>query len=356
MMLFAREIAGRLSATDGMVFLLGIVAFWGIHKSIKGQFFADPLNRGQGLALRGLFACVVMFCHLSDRVVGDNGLLFPRFNLWGAFAVSVFFGLSGYGLMVQTVMKPDYLDGFWAKRCRALLLPYLLVSTLAFLQWCRGDFALGYRLSKWLGIVHYGWFCTVLMSFYVVFWWANRQPGKSLGERLALTVAGVLFVTVLSAWTNLRGFHFESNGAFVVGLLLGANREKGCKLLRNFWAPLVAVTCVIVAIRMSWGMSRWLATGWRWHSIFFLHMVWFLGIVALSMKFQLGNRVLAWLGAFSYELYLVHGWVIDEIAHWWPDWKGSLCAWTVLGISLLLAWGVHESLAACWRRASTLHS
>lgn len=341
---FVRESAERFSASDGLVLFLALVTLYGIRKAPKGQFFDDPLNRGQGLALRGFFACVVMFCHLSDRVVFENGFLFPRFDLWGSFAVSVFFGLSGYGLMLQSRVRKNYLDGFWHRRFQTLLWPYLIVSLLAFAQWCRGDYAMGYRMGKWLGIVSYGWYCTVVFLFYVAFWWGNRRQEHKTGERLALTIAGILLITVLSAFANFRDFHFESNGAFIAGLLFGAYRANGCKLLGEHWWKLLVFTCVIVSTRLSWGLARWAAPGLRTNALFILHMFWFTGIVALSMKWQFGNRILAWLGTISYELYLIHGWVIDEIAHWWPEWKGPGCAWVIFVASLFLAWGMHEAV------------
>ena len=170
-----------------------------------------------------------------------------------------------------------------------------------------------------------------------------------MSERLVLTIAGVLAITVLSAFANFRGFHFESNGAFIAGLLFGAYRINGCKLLREHWWKLVFFTCGIVAIRSSWGLARWALPGLRSNALFILHMFWFAGIAALSMKWQLGNRILAWLGTISYELYLIHGWVIDEIAHWWPEWKGSSCAWVVFVSSLILAWGMHTAVET-WKR------
>ena len=347
---FVRETAGRFSTTDILAALLAAVALWGIRKAPKGRFFDDPLNRAQGLALRGLFACVVVFCHVSDRLLSEGGFLFPRFELWSALAVSVFFGLSGYGLMRQTAVDSGYLDGFWKKRLRALRWPYLAVSLLAFVQWCRGDYAMGPRLEKWLGLVDYGWYFTVLLLFYLAFWFGNRRRERELGHRLALTVGGVLLVTVLLAFAGFRRMHFESNGAFVAGLFFGAYRDEGCKFLRVHWGKAVAVACAIAAIRLSWGLSRWAMAGVRADSFFFLHVFWVAGLAALSMKWQLGNPVLSWLGTISYELYLVHGWVIDEIAHWRPEWKGAGCAWTVVLASLLLAWVLHKAVEACKSR------
>lgn len=83
------KIGGCFKLADGLVLLLVIVILWGIRKAPKGKFFKDPLNREQGLALRGIFACVVVLGHLAPKWA-DGGFVFPRLGYWGPLAVSVF--------------------------------------------------------------------------------------------------------------------------------------------------------------------------------------------------------------------------------------------------------------------------
>lgn len=350
-----QRINGLFCPADGLVLLLALVTLWGIRKAPKGQFFEDPLNRRQGLALRGVFACVVLMKHISEFALNEDGNLAARFMYWGPLAVSVFFGLSGYGVMVQTRKRGDYLDGFLQRRFRALWWPFFVVMVLTIVQWLRGDFPITKRLESQLGIVNGGWFWTVLMLFYVVFWLANRQQGQNTGQRLTLTIAGVLLLTALSSWLNWKDYHYCSNGAFVAGLVLGAYPEDGFKLLRDHWWKVVVLMCVFVPFRLSEGMYLWSLAGLRSDSLFFFHMFWFIGIAALAMKWQMGNRVLAWLGSISYELYLVHLWVMDEISHWWPEWKGSGYAWTVVGGCLVMAHLLHAAVGRCKRDNQALN-
>lgn len=345
----AQGLAGRFSPSDGLVLLLALVALWGIRKAPKGAFFDDPLNRKQGLALRGIFACVVVFCHVSGQVLSEDGFLFPRLEFWGSLSVSIFFGLSGYGLMFQRFAKKDYMNNFWCKRVKTLLHPYLIVSILTFIQWIRGDFDFFMRVKGKLGLIRGGWFVVVLFLFYGVFWWANRRDLYSKGENLILTIAGVVLVSVIGAFYNTGIHFFYSNGAFIVGLALGAYRKSGCMLLQSHWWQVAGLTCIIALMRCTYALNQWSMEGLRADSCYFLHMFWFLGITALSMKWQLGNRVLAWLGTISYELYLVHEWVIEELCHWRPEWSTSSYAWTVVATSLLLAWALHAGVDA-WKR------
>ncbi len=339
-----QKLGSKFSLADGIVLLLFLITLCGIRKAPKGKFFNDPLNRGQGLALRGVFSIVVVMKHISGFALNENGILASRCMYWGPLAVSVFFGLSGYGLMWQCRNRSNYLDGFWGKRFHVLWPPYCVVMLLSCAQWLRGDFSMCERLKTQFGPVDGGWFWTVLMAFYLVFWLATQQKEQNVGSKVTLTIAGVLLVTVLASWVNWGWHHFVSNGAFIAGLVLGAYHEKGCCLLREHWRTLISILCVIVMFHLSDGMHRWAFEGVRSDSYFFMNMFWFLGIVALGMKWQLGNRVLVWMGTISYELYLVHMWVMNEFYHWWPRWLGSGYAWTVMGTSLVMAWVLHVGL------------
>lgn len=344
-----QKIGGRFSLADGLVLLLAIVTLWGVHKAPQGEFFDDPLNRKQGLALRGVFAGVVVLHNLTLRGL-EGGFLFPRLVFWGGLAVSVFFMLSGYGLMMQTCHSKKYVREFWAKRLSALGWPYLIITVLSFLQCHRSDFSMMGRFNVSWTFIYHGWFFSVLLLFYLVFWLSNRRDGQGKWERIAVTCAGVLLITSLQIQTKRNAWHYYSNGAFIVGLLLGAYQEKALKLLREQWHKIVALVMLILVLHLSCGLADCcIGPMQSVLSRFIMHGFWCLGIVALSMKWQLGNRVLRWLGTISYELYLVHGWVQVEVRHWWPEWTGSMYVWTVVGASLTMAWVLHEGVE-WWKR------
>lgn len=326
---------------SGLVFLLLFITLWGIRKAPRGKFFDNPLNRHQGQALRGLCAAVVVMHHLATCGCG----LLSRFESFGALAVSVFFGLSGYGLMLQATSKADYFDGFWRKRLHRLWLPYLAVMVLAFAQWLRGDYAIVERLKWKFGIVQNGWFCGVLMLFYTVVWVCHRHNNGSKGEKLALTIAGVGVLTWGLATCWPVSTHVLSNGAFLVGLVFGTYQSSMFRMLQRYMYFFIAIMAVILALHLSSSaFYRFVLPSRLFFPRFIMGGFWFVGISVLSMKWQIGNRTLEWLGTISYELYLVHGWIIDEFRHWWPEWTGPGYAWTVVAASLLMAWGLHKAL------------
>lgn len=336
----AQRVAGQFSMADGLVLLWAVAALWGVRKAPKGAFFPEPLNRGHGLALRGVFACVVVFHHLAFP---GAGFLFSRFVFTGALAVSVFFGLSGYGLACQARDGGRWLEGFWKRRFRALWWPYFVVTLLSFFHWMRGDYSLAERLESQWGLVPNGWFCPVLVLFYAIFWLSFRCRGQNTGLKVGMSISGVAIMTCACALAGTSEFIFHSNGAFAVGLVLGACGEKACQWIRGHWLCCAGLAFVLAMCRLR---PEWAA----WPSVpgfdirFFLQAFCFFAIAVLSMKWQLGNRVLGWLGTISYELYLVHGWVMAEIKHWCPGWRGSGHAWVVVAASLAMAWALHVAI------------
>lgn len=344
------RLLSALEWVDLLPVLLLAVACWNIHRAPKGTFFDDPLNKQQGLALRGIFACVVMMFHLAGKYP-ETGCLFPRLSYWGPLAVSIFFGLSGYGIMSQYQRRKEYLDGFLFRRFKALWWPYFICSSLALIQWTRGDFLLLPQLREWFGVAHLGWFCSVLFLYYMAFDCGVRAARKNGQPPMVYIIAFVLLETVLMNQINPHPRFYKGTSAFFAGLALGSSKEKSLKLLKRHFGVLMGILVVIVVTHLSASIFfRIIAPSSKIITRCILHAFFFVGIAALSMKWQMGNRMLAWLGTVSYELYLSHGWVMTEIQHWWPDLNGTGYVYAVVAASLAMASALHGGIAAIKRK------
>ena len=73
-------------------------------------------SRANTQALRGIAALMIVFFH----VVWGYGIS-PLLNMWGAFFVTIFIILSGYGL--EESFRTRGLDGYWRKRVEKVVLP-----------------------------------------------------------------------------------------------------------------------------------------------------------------------------------------------------------------------------------------
>ena len=330
---------GKAAAwTDLLPVALFVVACWRIHAAPKGQCFDDPLDKAQGLAWRGLFAGVVVLHHLA-AAMPRTGLVFPCFLSMGRLAVAVFFGLSGYGLMVQFRKRRDYLDGFWHKRLSSLWCPYLIMGVLCAFQTLRDGNALLPQVAAQLGFVKFGWFCTVLVALYGVFWSVFRRYPDGGLVSLALVAAGVSAVSAAFFFLSGNPMVAASNGAFVSGMLLGYCGNGLAATLQRWLCWLLLPIAALAALRFL--LPPAIMSDHRFAVSVCINMLAFVVLAVLGLKFRLGNGILNGLGTVSYELYLAHGWVMDEIRHWWPGLAGAPYAWAVVAGSVTMAWAIH---------------
>ena len=319
-----------------------VVICWGIRRAPPSRFFDTPLNKHQGAALRGVFALVVMLFHLAMWSSPRLGNLFPRFIFWGSPSVAVFLGLSGYGLAVQSRMLPNYLNEFWHRRLAVLLPPYVFISVLYIWQLYQFELPIGERLQLQLGFIAHGWYVAVLLGFYAMFY-IGLRGNNPFPERIAqVCLLSIGYTFLLTLYSSVTCYLWCSNGAFFVGLILGAFPDTMGRVMKNAWWPIVILGIVVAFANCLWGVHERSIYD---TTMFLGNALLFTGVVAISWKVQLGNFVLKWLGAISYELYLVHGWVMRELLQWWPE-RGGGYVYAVVIVSLAMASALHWCFVA----------
>ena len=96
----------------------------------------QSVNVDRTLSLRGILVLLIVLHHLSG-VTSFPGLspsfrmLVSQFTFFGGGAVSMFFFISGYGLMASLHKKGKiYLDSFYKKRFLKLLPPLLIATCI----------------------------------------------------------------------------------------------------------------------------------------------------------------------------------------------------------------------------------
>lgn len=277
--------------TDLLPVALFAVACWRIRAAPKGQCFDNPLDKAQGLAWRGLFAGVVVLHHLA-AALPRTGIVFPCFRYTGRLAVAVFFGLSGYGLMVQARKRSDYLEGFWRNRLSTLWWPYLIMGVLCAFQTLRDGNPLLPQVATQLGFVKFGWFCTVLVALYGVFWAVFREfPGGGPAP-LVLVATGVAAVSAAFFFLTGDSMVAASNGAFVAGMFLGCCGEALGEALRRWLRWILLAIAALAALRLL--LPSAVTTGPRFIVSGAINMLAIAVLAALGLK--LVRETASWTG------------------------------------------------------------
>lgn len=185
------------------VYVLCLLLFiWGISFAKKGQFHTDYLDRDVTLSMRGFAAIGVILHHISQEEVFQSAGELSIFVTAGYMYVSLFFFMSGYGLLKNLDTRPDYLNGFLKRRLPVIVIPFY-VSIIFYgiyniisgnhlepLQW----------VTNIIGITQmneYAWYPIILtilyIAFYLIFKGSASRTRKLVYMLFVILSLGLIF-------------------------------------------------------------------------------------------------------------------------------------------------------------------
>ena len=262
--------------------------------------------------LRGFAALWVVLSHYLphwNRFLGTAPTIVP--NEWGAFAVKLFFAISGF-VIFMTLERCKSVADFVVLRFSRLYPTYwttlaltTAVGVLVFGHtfWAKGFVVNATMLQDFLGLPRFDavyWSLTVELTFYVIAGslLALRLHRRALVFVLAWLAAAILWVLVFH--------HADTEHRHWLALLLALD-----------YSPYFAIGVVFFdATRHRWSTARaalvalalgteFLIAGWTGFCVALIVVILFALALGGSLRF-LVSRVTLWLGAISYALYLVH--------------------------------------------------
>ena len=338
-------------------FLLGIVIFFGAEFCGRG-WNGEATSLRQTTMLRGIAAAGVMLHHMGQKTCAPwhprnvivHGLDF--FVPIGTLFVGIFLFCSGMGLFKSLKAKPDYLRGFLRRR----IVPILVVFFVSEAVYLAVRLAMGQRMSLLDGMLYLlglhmanpnAWYVIVIPFFYLFFWLAFRLCRRD-GTAIMWVTLAVLAYTLLgasldhsAAWWMCGEWWYNSMMLFPLGMLFAKYEERVLDFFRKgYWLWLaVAFTAMLLLQQLNAlaADSWWGYYGETWgdplkviHRLGCTAMQWLacLGVVVfcglLMMKFRIGNRILAFLGGLSLELYLIHGLFVELFGYDFMEFTQSL--------------------------------
>lgn len=268
-----------------------------------------PFDQKATMPLRGLLALLIVAHHLGQRtgipVVSD----FTRYI--GMQIVAVFFFLSGYGLCVSySAKRQAYMHGFLRKRFSKLLPPFvLLTAAMALaLHFC-GLTDLSTQLhelaTKGVTPLPYSWFIYTIIYVYVAFYVcaSSGASPKAVGATFLITM--VLYVFVTAHLLRFPDYWWQTALAVNLGYFVALYEQKLTDIISRHrllsymgtTAMLFISFCVVCKVYVF--NSVWLTT-WILMQALSVYLI----IRALGF---MQWKWLCFLGAFSLDLYLVHG-------------------------------------------------
>lgn len=332
-----------------------------------------PVDASQ--ELKGLAILSIVFAHISYMLVTDKHYLYPL-SIAAGVGVDIFLCMSGYGLTVGMLKRPQAPLEFYRRRMIKVFIPLWVALVILFAAdalLLQRYYSPLYMLQSLLGwfpradsvadVNSPFWYISWLLMFYVLF------PLLFMPRRPWLTALLLAAVANIAAVVNplrlqVDWLHHLHTNAFSLGILLAwvlrevpGQRNAVVDKLRALResAPLRTAIPLLLLIGLAGYLTAHHATSEWPRSSHLLHQAGFgeadfieqlasllalMALLVVAVLKRVESRLLHLFGVYSFETYLLH-WPLlsryDVFFHYLQPWLAPF-AWLVafIGVGWLL--------------------
>lgn len=287
-----------------------LVIIFGIKFANKNECFCDHLSLENTNSIRGISAIGILFTHASFHF--DNLYFQIPFKFSGYLFVGIFLFYSAYGLIFSYENKKDYLKGFFRNRLAALLIPlYITIIIFKILLTVVGKKE--FEISSILLAFYENWFVFSLIYSYIIFYFIFKIKKITLKTKICTFSVVFLIITTALCLITKSTIYALSSLSFVLGLSWYIFKEKlTFTSIKKFLVAIVTASFLFVAFLGAKfvgdikSISSLETIGSIFSSLAFTFV-----IILLTQRIRIKNIITKFLGSISYEIYLVHGFMID---------------------------------------------
>jgi len=293
-----------------LIAALVIITLIGIRFS---RFHEDYMGVPQTTAIKGFFAVVILFSHMASYLNMTETFQDRLFAsvMWsiGQLMVTLFFFYSGFGIMESYRKKGT---SYYRSFIRTRLLKVLLHFDLAVLLFAvvnlilKIDYPVSQYITCWFAwdsIGNSNWFIFDTLMFYLITFTAmmiseeTKIPPKLFCS--VITVLCVLLWGVLE-WTKGEPMAYWYNTilCFPLGLWYSEFKKSIDSLARK-WPLWIAGLFLIGAVFAVLHAKKTTNAFCLCAPVFCLLITW------ITMKIRFNNKVLLWLGKYSFSIYII---------------------------------------------------
>ncbi len=324
-----------------------VMSFYGAKVTRGREAAAEYLSIEQTKMIQAIACIVVVLHHITQQITGYGAYSKGPITILdyiGYLFTALFFFISGYGLYISFLNKPDYLKTFVTRRFPSVLIPFWTINILGVLL-CAVGYGIHYTFRDVLcdifGITlvnSNGWFIIEIVVLYVIFYSLfNLIRNKDIALFL-MCVAVVLLIIYSSLQGHdpsgdkshwFRGeWWYNSTITFAFGMIYARFRKKLDAFLNRHYEVMITVCTIAMAaviyasryviIHYGYYHERMSMVGRRDENITLIVqciccLLSTVFVLLLNMKITIGNRVLKYIGTLSVELFLIHGYFVNRI-------------------------------------------
>lgn len=324
--------------------------FAGVFKTIGSRNALNPFDRSATIPLRGILAIMIIIHHCPlDRPNEFSSISFA--DGWGGSVVSIFFLLSGYGLVRSFHLKGKaYLKGFFYKRLSRILIPAIIVlfAHVAVEVFVTGGdwYSFLFKISHPLITLPHYWYLVTIIIFYVIYWCLFKILGDSWFSVVIICSSAILYFLIVKDYLHLTENWYHSIHGFAIGTIIAKiepccwsyiQSHKRTYLIMSFMIMLAICTYFFIGCYIHF------LPGWGTQFFFFVP---FMVYVCNSLISLPRCKMLSFLGGISLEVYLVHVSVMRLLAPIINSMINSapVLFISVLSLSIFFAWILKKML------------
>ncbi len=275
----------------------------------------QPFSLLQTSALRGICAIEIMIGHIG---LATGSLVLYQNRKAGILFVGIFFILSGYGVACSVDHKMDYMKHFLINRMVKLLLPAYAIKVIMLItaNWLF-DFV-GGGISRDNFFTDLNWYVWEQLLFYFVYWLAWKVVPAYV--ELSVGIFSGLFI-VFAYMSGMDNPWYGSSLCFALGLYYYRYEKRnsgqavfpnaiGRKALKYYilLLTLLFITGTSIMLFFILGNDSILGNPVARN---IASLSFGIAMIILLYKVRVGNRVSRLLGKCSYEIFLIHPYMIS---------------------------------------------
>lgn len=273
------------------------------------------MDKNYTTAIKGFSILTVVWAH-SGAMLTVGGIQFIA-----GIGVSLFLICSGYGLEIS--YEKNGLKNFWRKRLLRGCLPFWIIELIGLLV--TGDFSVKTYLFDFCFLkpaTGYGWFMGYIVICYLIFYVIKKAASDSKLQTVALFIVFVVWFvleSVFFAKSDMPALRARQMLSFPCGMLLAINKnkiEQTVNKAKSMFILLMGGTmCLLFMAVTQLGVVKNLPYLVSNTMSLLTCLPMAIGIMLFGKAFSglLENKMLAAIGAISYEIYLVHAFTLNII-------------------------------------------